>query len=121
MNRYIVFAKYNADTGEITGSSVFPDMETVLFHFGGEILDTATIVEITNDEYDLIGEREPETARRKYKVDLQRVKKFVIDRPKIDVPIEIDGIGGKEIIGYEQKPESIVTERQKPATEIEAK
>ena len=30
------------------------------------------------------------------------------DRVKVDVPIEIEGPGGKEIIGFEQKPESII-------------
>lgn len=47
------------------------------------------------------------------KLDLSKVKQKLKDRVQIDVPIEIDGIGGKEIIGYDQKPETIITEKTK--------
>ena len=47
----------------------------------------------------------------KYKIDTEKMHRYVEDRIKIDVPIEIQGPGGPEIIGFEQKPETIVTER----------
>jgi hypothetical protein len=56
----------------------------------------------------------------KYKIDLGKATSNMNDRPKVDdfdKPIEIETPGGKEIIGYEQKPEPIVTVRQ---TGIEA-
>lgn len=55
---------------------------------------------------------------KKYEIDVGKVTKYVKDRLKVDVPIEIDGIGGKEIIGYELKPETIITEK---AEKIKAK
>lgn len=58
---------------------------------------------------------------KRYNLNPDKLTKFVEDRNKIDVPIEIDGIGGKEIIGYEQKPEGIVMERKKDIEIIKAK
>ena len=58
-------------------------------------------------------ERKSMTVEHKYKVDLSRSTTDLIDRSVIDIPIEAEGIGGKEIIGYQQKPEVIVTEKER--------
>lgn len=56
----------------------------------------------------------------KHKIDTGKLERNVKDRPKIDVPIEIEGIGGKEIIGYEQIPVTIVIERTDQITKLES-
>lgn len=113
--------------------------------------DGHILVEITNEEKDKIAvviktierngerievpyyeytqdktERRSELIESKYKIDINQVVPMLKDRRKIDditKPIEIDGVGGKEIIGYEQKPESIIIERSdqiiKAKTELE--
>ncbi len=58
-------------------------------------------------------ERKSMRVEKKYKIDLSKMTTDLKDRAIVDVPIEIDVMGGKEIIGYERKPESIVTERNK--------
>lgn len=58
-------------------------------------------------------ERKSMSVEKKYKIDLAKMTTDMKDRAKLDVPIEIDVIGGKEIIGYELKPENIVTEKIK--------
>lgn len=71
-----------------------------------------------------IEEKKTEEITSKYKIDISKAKSDLKERVKVDdlsKPIEINTMGGKEIIGYEQKPEPIVTERQKPTSEIEAK
>ncbi len=60
-------------------------------------------------------ERKSMRVEKKYKIDIAKMTTDMKDRAKMDVPIEIDVMGGKEIIGYEQKPESVVTERYKQA------
>ena len=45
-------------------------------------------------------------------IDMNKASRKIGDREIVDVPIEIDGIGGKEIIGYEEKPVGIVVERE---------
>lgn len=42
------------------------------------------------------------------------------DRPIVEAPIEAEGIGGKEIIGYETKPVVIVIERELSTKKEEA-
>lgn len=53
--------------------------------------------------------------------DMGKAAKFLKDRVQIDVPIEIDGPGGKEIIGFDKKPESIITEKTKEIEVIKTK
>lgn len=58
-------------------------------------------------------EREAAASVPVFKIDPGRAEGKIEDREKVEVPIEIDGPNGKEIIGYEQKPVSIVIERDK--------
>ncbi len=46
------------------------------------------------------------------KLDMEKASSMLDQREKVEAPIEIDGIGGKEIIGYEEKPVGIVVERE---------
>jgi len=54
------------------------------------------------------------------KVDISKAQKRIVQRDRVDVPIEVEGIGGKEIIGYETKPVGIVVERELSTKKEEA-
>lgn len=76
-----------------------------------------SIIEINNDEHTAIIESltvdEKGIVTLGAKIDIEKARMKLEDRLKVDVPIEIDGMGGKEIIGYELKPEGIVVEKGK--------
>lgn len=57
-------------------------------------------------------EREKASREPAAVIDMNKASRKIEDREIVDVPIEIDGIGGKEIIGYEEKPIGIVVERE---------
>lgn len=42
------------------------------------------------------------------KLNMKKAKTYLRDRKKVDSPIEAELYGGREIIGYEKKPERIV-------------
>lgn len=56
-----------------------------------------------------------------YKINILTAVESIPDRAKVNVPIEIEGMGGKEIIGFEEKPESIITERKKEVIDTKRK
>jgi len=56
----------------------------------------------------------------KYRIDTDKLIRRIDDRPKIQIPIEIDGIGGKEIIGFHEKPESIIIERNATIIKVDS-
>ena len=63
-----------------------------------------------------INEKKTEEITSKYKIDISKAKTDLKERGKADdlsKPMEINTMGGKEIIGFIQKPESIIIERQK--------
>jgi len=66
---------------------------------------------------------EQDTAERFHpnKLDKSTMTPKLDDRPRILIPIETDGIGGKEIIGFEEKPESIIIKRIDPIIKADSK
>ena len=83
------------------------------------------MIEITDAERTAIVTSVVVDANRKVstnaKLDLSKSEQKLKDRVQIDVPIEIDGIGGKEIIGFDKKPESIITEKTKETVKTKTK
>lgn len=76
-----------------------------------------TIVEITQEEMDamaasLISNEETREVKYGAKLDPKKMKPALSEREKVEVPIEAEGIGGKEIIAYDEKPVGIVVERE---------
>lgn len=72
--------------------------------------------ELTEEEANLLdwNIRKKAIYERKYAIELTDKPTYIKDRvtePDMTKPIEIESMGGKEIIGYEQKPESIIIER----------
>lgn len=139
MPKYFVIVNENTgnlDDGHLCYCSNDADMDT------WEVEPGYRLIEVTGEEhralglYDIIGTRDgkqvvldaknlrPEDnphGERKYKLDMQKLERNVADRPRVAVPIEAEGIGGKEIIGYEEKPESVITERKKEVIDIKHK
>jgi len=56
----------------------------------------------------------------KFKLYIAKMEKYVADRPKVDIPIEAEMPGGKEIIGYDQKPESVIVEKTVRLNQVES-
>lgn len=73
------------------------------------------MIEITDAERTAIVTSVVVDANRKVstnaKVDLSKSEQKLKDRVQIDVPIEIEGPGGKMVIFVEQKPEGIVIQK----------
>lgn len=72
------------------------------------------IKELTLEEQDTAGRFHPN------KLDKSKMTPKLEDRPKIRVPIEADGIGGKEIIGFQEKPESVIIERNATIIKVDS-
>ena len=107
---YVYFAKIDTETGECHGFSTFASLDHALLHYEGTFPDF--LVEITPQERDLLRERNGETNEKTYKIDTTLGRKTLSERPNRAMPVETEGIGGKEIIGYETKPVGIVIERE---------
>ena len=74
--------------------------------------------EVVNNEERLSAPKEP-----KYKVNIEKAAPKLEDRAKVEdlsKPIEAEGLGGKEIIGYDEKPVWIVVERELSVEKEEA-
>ncbi|HVY55623.1 MAG TPA: hypothetical protein VHC46_07690 [Thermodesulfobacteriota bacterium] len=135
--------------GVFTISGETLDNSTLLFQQGLEdsLNETHALREVTPKEHDdfcslvyeferdgklvstidpsilTLEERDSATIKRPFILDLSSQSVNVKDRKQVDDlsnPVEIDGIGGKEIIGFEQKPESIVIERSDPIIKAES-
>lgn len=66
--------------------------------------------EVVDNEERLSAPKEP-----KYMIDIGKATPKLKNRAKVEdqsKPIEAEGIGGKEIIGYDEKPIGIVVERE---------
>lgn len=107
----------NKITGEID-----PDCPICGYGISGDYTDFDNFVdvdhlkiEITNEEHlefvASVSIDEKRKAAYTKKIDTKKAAQKLGDRLTIDVPIEIEGPGGKEIIGFEQKPEGIIVER----------
>lgn len=57
-------------------------------------------------------ERENASRELVSEIDMDKASRKIHGREIIEVPIEAEGIGGKEIIGYDEKPVGIVIERE---------
>ncbi len=85
-----------------------------------------TAIEVTQEELDAMSAslregKEPHIIEYGAKLDPAKMKPTLDERQKIDVPIEAEGVGGKEIIGYDRKPVNLITERKKEITDIKRK
>lgn len=88
--------------------------------------DNHTVVEVTQEEWDAMSAslregEEPHIIEYGAKLDPAKMKPTLDERQKVDVPIEAEGIGGKEIIGYDRKPVNLITERKKEIKDIKRK
>lgn len=115
MRTYLVV---NKETGELEsncgvcgfngiGNNDDPDIIT--------IDDNHTVVEVTQDELDSMAASlvSPDDVHLVYgaKVNIEKSAKKLEMREKVEVPVEAEGIGGKEIIAVEEKPVGIIIER----------
>lgn len=105
---YKDFEAFNLDDSHMIVEISYDEFEVMNSSVKYKIIEDGK--EVVLDDFPLDILAEPFYSK---KLDVTKVKTKLDDRLKIDIPIEIDGIGGKEIIGYERKPESIVTERNK--------
>lgn len=88
-----------------------------------------TVIEVTQGELDAMSASlregaEPHIIEYGAKLDPAKMKRTLAERDKVDdttKPIEVERPDGKEIIGYEKKPESIITERKKEIIDIKRK
>lgn len=80
-----------------------------LVEIGKSVIRGGERVEVPHDEniFD-VEELLTEEISLKYKVDVGKARTDIKSRDKVDVPIEINVVGGKEIIGYVTMPEGIV-------------
>lgn len=86
-----------------------------------QVDENHTAIEVTQEELDAMSAslregEEPHIIEYGVKLDPERMKRTLAEREKVkdlSRPIEVDGIGGKEIIGYEDKPENVLVEREK--------
>lgn len=116
----LIFKETNSDEAHVLIEISSPEND-LLAQLTIHVERDGKIVEVPSNENILDEvERKSRIVEPKYKLDINKATTDIRDREKEDdlsKPIEIEGPGGKEIIGYEQKPEPIVTVRQ---TGIEA-
>lgn len=126
MRRFMVV---NKDTGELESFCEICGIKGIGDTDDPAIIqtdDNHTAIEVTQIEVDAMSAstregKEPHIIEYGAKLDPEKMKHTIADREKVDVPIEIDGVGGKEIIGIERKPVEIVTERKKEIIDTKRK
>jgi hypothetical protein len=111
-----IFKEHNTHDGHLLVQVTYEEKDR-LVEIKKSVIRGGTRVEVPYDEnINDIEEKKTEEITSKYKIDVNKAKTDLKERAKVDdlsKPIEINGIGGKEVIGYKQKPESIVIERSK--------
>lgn len=126
------FMVVNKNTGEIESSCEVCGIKGIGNNDDPAIIqidENHTVIEVMQDEVDAIAAsltegKEPHIIEYGVKLDPAKMKRTLDERGKVDdttKPIEVEKPGGKEIIGYEKKPENIITERKKEVIDIKRK
>lgn len=129
MRLYLVV---NKDTGELESLCEVCGIQGIGNNDDPAIIrvdESHTAIEVTQEELDAMAAslregKEAHIIEYGMKLNPVKMKRTIDERAKVEdlsKPIEVEKPGGKEIIGYEEKPESIIAERKKEVIDIKRK